>query len=155
MKEPFHEITSEAFDEFDEDPLDPRMAQEEDNLVTTSTTKEKIIQSKKSTENEFQSSEVMYTLGISLSSMVVITVIAILIIFVIKRRRQRMLKKLAVASSNGKRNLGTFTRISIVLISEILTHILAHSANNLKTCIINFSLFFNGEYKWNPYNKRR
>ena len=117
MKEPFHEITSEAIDKFDEDPLDPRMAQEEDSLVTTSTTKENIIQSQKSTENEFQSSEVMYTLGISLSSMVVITVIAILIIFVIKRRRQRMLTKLAVANSNGKRNLGTFTRISMVLIS--------------------------------------
>ena len=55
---------------------------------------------KKNSKDVLGKKDVIYTLGVSLSSMVVITVIAVLIIFVIKRRRQRMLK-----DSNANLNL--------------------------------------------------
>ena len=57
---------------------------------------------KKDSKDVLGKKDVIYTLGVSLSSMVVITVIAVLIIFVIKRRRQRMLKDLN-ANLNLKR----------------------------------------------------
>ena len=59
-------------------------------------------ENRKESKDVLGKKDVIYTLGVSLSSMVVITVIAVLIIFVIKRRRQRMLKDLN-ANLNLKR----------------------------------------------------
>ena len=53
---------------------------------------------------QFDSMDVVYTIAVSLSSMVVITVIAILVICIIKRRRQnekgRILKELSPAKND-------------------------------------------------------
>ena len=56
----------------------------------------------------FKRTDVIYTLGVSLSTMVVITVIAVLIIFIIKRRRQQILKEMH-KSIDGTTNEGIRT----------------------------------------------
>jgi hypothetical protein len=56
-------------------------------------------------EKGFNRTDVIYTLGVSLSTMVVITVIAVLIIFIIKRRRQQILREMH-KSIDGTTNTG-------------------------------------------------
>lgn len=65
------------------------------------------IDAKKPSTKHFDSANVLYTIAVSLSSMVVITVIAVLVICIIKRRRQGMLKELSYVK-NDTQELGNF-----------------------------------------------
>ena len=84
--------------------------QEYDDVVGTYQTTMKVkshgssgtIDAENSPSNQFGGMDVLYTIVVSMGSMVIVTVIAVLVICVIKRKRRRTLKKFSHVKTNAK-----------------------------------------------------